>query len=153
MLQKCNADSRAETGFDNLVLAGQAASAATVAGSIDTDAHLRATLNVYGNAIASAIGPPSTNARRHNDALIAAGTGTSLPVNVPYSEAKYFTAGALGNGAGAGDMAIKIKLNLGYVCGSSGQGWVGQTTPTQTDTTLKPIETAASGVCRSVRTA
>eukprot|EP00808_Paulinella_micropora_P011116 g80542.t1 len=91
MLQKCNAESRAETGFDNLVLAGQAASAATVAGSIDTDAHLRATLNVYGNAIASAIGPPSTNARRHNDALIAAGTGTSLPVNVPYNEAKVFS--------------------------------------------------------------
>lgn len=114
MLQKCNANNQAELKFNDTVIAGVALSAFTaVLDGGPTNAELRTEFDRLGAGVEALASPPKTNARRHNDALIAAGTGALSAVNVAYNEAKYLTVGAAANTAS--DPTISVKIPLGQL--------------------------------------
>lgn len=115
-LQKCNVDNKVGFGAAStdrtlaLITAG-ATSAVTAATEVAIDtainvakAQIQSKLNTY-------IAQPATASRRYNDSLVVAGTGTSSPVNVPYTEAKYFAVG----GTGTATPVINVKLPLGIL--------------------------------------
>jgi hypothetical protein len=63
-------------------------------------------------ALKAWMGQPSTNARRHDDALIADDSGASSLVNVPYQEAKYFAVG--GSNTATPVISVKMPLSMLY---------------------------------------
>lgn len=98
MLQKCNANNQ---------LAFSQTAAEFKAAVIDTNGSLAD----LATDLTALITRPATNARRHDDVALAAGTGEPSSVSVAFQEAKYFSVG----GANSATPAIQVKLDLGML--------------------------------------
>lgn len=115
MLQKCNASTTFQPVSDAKRLAAleTALTASALAGT--SQANIQDGIDVAKAQVQAALqawmGQPATNARRHDDALIAAETGASKFVNVAYNEAKYFSGGAVNTA----EPSINVKINLGML--------------------------------------
>lgn len=112
LLQKCNVGAVPQLSFDDTVVAGQFASAFDAAADGDpTDAELKAEFDIVRASLDNLVLPPATSSRRHNDTLLANGTGNYSPINVPFNEPKYFSGGAINTA----DPVINVKIPLGMI--------------------------------------